>query len=232
MAAPEEIQIYVDDMSAPGHFGMDVHNNYVLSGSGTPDYPGAQPPVHVYRLTPEFYYGLTNTVELGLYTLSTHPVPGDWHYDGTKVRIKYIAPHDASHGAFYGVNFELGDTSLRVSEDPWNAELKGILGYRTDRWLFAVNGNLDKAVAGGQPFMVDVDSKVAYKINAGYAVGLESYNELGPVHDLGHVGSQSETLYAVVDTTIGKADLNAGVGRGLTAESDRWTVKFILGFHF
>src|SRR5215469_15116177 len=30
-AAPEEIQVYVDDLTPPGRFGMDVHNNYVLS---------------------------------------------------------------------------------------------------------------------------------------------------------------------------------------------------------
>src|SRR6185369_7607057 len=72
-AAPEEIQVYIDDLSKPGGTGMDVHNNYVVSGSGTPDYPGALPPRHVYRLTPEFYYGLTDSLELGLYLLSITP---------------------------------------------------------------------------------------------------------------------------------------------------------------
>lgn len=231
-AAPEEIQIYVDDMTPQGHFGLDVHNNYVMSGSGTSDYPGGQPPVHVYRFTPEFYYGLRDTVELGLYALTTHPVAGDTNFDGAKVRVKFIAPHDTSYGLFWGANFELGETSLRVSQYPWNAELKGILGFRTERWLFALNPNLDKAISAGQPFTVDVDSKIAYRTDAGYQVGVESYNELGPVSDMGHLGQHSETVYAVVDTTVRGVDLNAGIGRGLTTESDRWTVKLILGFHF
>jgi hypothetical protein len=43
----------------------------------------------------------------------------------------------------------------------------------------------------------------------------------------------SETLYAVLDTDLGKSmDLNAGIGRGLTTVSDRWIIKFILGFHY
>ncbi len=28
-AAPEEIQVYEDDMDKPGQFGLDVHNSYV-----------------------------------------------------------------------------------------------------------------------------------------------------------------------------------------------------------
>src|SRR5579863_8539733 len=45
-AAPEEIQVYLDDLVGTGNFGMDVHNNYVVSGSETPDYPGGETPDH------------------------------------------------------------------------------------------------------------------------------------------------------------------------------------------
>ncbi len=34
-AAPEEIQVYMDEMSDPGQFGLDIHNNYVLTGDKT-----------------------------------------------------------------------------------------------------------------------------------------------------------------------------------------------------
>jgi hypothetical protein len=45
-AAPEEIQVYEDDMDKPGQFGLDVHNNYVWghasplqwTGEAQPDY--------------------------------------------------------------------------------------------------------------------------------------------------------------------------------------------------
>ena len=134
-AAPEEIQVYIDDMTPPGSFGTDVHNNYVVSGSGTPEYPGAEPPAHVYRLTPEFYYGFSDTIELGLYALTTTQPGGPPNFDGAKVRVKYIAPHDTEQGPFWGANLEIGDTSLRVSPEPWGTELKGIYGYRSEPWL-------------------------------------------------------------------------------------------------
>ena len=234
-AAPEEIQVYLDDLVGPGNFGTDVHNNYVVSGDNTPPYPGGEAPEHVYRLTPEFYYGLSDTLELGLYTLTTRQPGRNPTFDGPKLRVKFIAPHDAERGAFWGANLEIGDTSLRVSPQPWGTELKGIYGYRWSRWLFAANLNLDwtSSRAFGGPVSLDADTKLAYTTDAGYQLGFESYNELGEASNLGHLNQNSETLYAVVDTDLGKGmDLNAGIGRGLTTASDRWVIKFILGFHY
>ncbi|MHB1099376.1 MAG: hypothetical protein ACYCZR_07455, partial [Burkholderiales bacterium] len=62
----------MDEMDEPGKFGLDLHNNYVFSGSGVPNYSGAVPPVHVYRLTPELSYGLTPSFELGAYFLTAY----------------------------------------------------------------------------------------------------------------------------------------------------------------
>jgi hypothetical protein len=232
-AAPEEIQVYEDDMSAPGRAGVDVHNNFVASGSDTPGYAGEEPPRHVYRLTPEFYYGLSDTVELGLYVLSSRSPGGESHMDGTKLRLKYIAPHAANEGLFWGANLEVGRTGKRVSETPWNGELKGILGYRTGPWTWAVNPNIDWSLsAHGGPATVDIDVKGAYAITGKSQLGMEVYGELGPVSGLQPLDRNSKTLYAVLDHDFGSFDLNAGVGRGLTTDSDRWTFKFILGAHF
>lgn len=234
-AAPEEIQVYIDDMTSPGNFGTDVHNNFVVSGSSTPDYPGALPPEHVYRLTPEFYYGLSNQIELGLYMLTTTAPGGAPNFDGPKVRVKFIAPHDPHEGSFWGVNLEIGDTALRVSPQPWGTELKGIYGYRAEPWLFAVNTNLDwtSTRAFGGPVSLDVDTKLAYRTAAGYQLGLESYNELGPARDPGDFSQLSETLFGVIDVDLcERFDLEAGIGRGLTSASDRWILKAILGIHY
>jgi hypothetical protein len=172
-------------------------------------------------------------LEAGLYLLSTTTPGNPTNYDGEKLRLKYIFPHDETQGSFWGANLEIGKTSLRVSQAAWNAELKGIYGYRSGRWTFAANPNLDWTLnAPSSPVSLDVDTKVAYKTNAGYQVGFESYNELGPLRNLGHLNQQSQTLYAVVDTQLGKFDLNAGIGHGLTTVSDRWLIKFIVGMHF
>jgi hypothetical protein len=234
LAAPEEIQVYMDELSKPGQFGVDVHNNFVMSGSNSPDYPGAQPPNHVFRVTPEFYYGITDTLEVGLYLLSTTTPGNSPNSDGEKVRLKYVAKHDEEQGSFWGANLEIGKTSLRVSAATWNAQIKGIYGYRSGRWTFAINPNFDWSLSGptSSPVALDVDTKISYKTNAGYQLGLESYNELGPLRNLGHLNQLSQTLYGVIDTKVGKFELNAGIGRGLTTVSDRWLAKFIIGTHF
>jgi hypothetical protein len=233
-AAPEEIQVYLDDMTKPGYFGADFHNSFVCSGSTLSAYPGALPDEHLYRFTPEFYYGLSDTLEIGLYVLTTTAPGGVPNFDGNKLRLKYIAPHDDAEGAFWGANFEIGKTSLRVAEDPWNAEAKGIVGYRSGNWLVAANLNLDWGVSGpvNIPVSLDIDTKLAYKAGADYQLGFETYSEIGPLKSPGRLDQRSQMLYGVLDADIGKFDLNAGIGRGLTTQSDRWVIKFIVGVHF
>ena len=232
-AANEEIQVYMDDMSEPGQLGVDVHHNYVPSGDANAPYPGGLAARHQYRLTPEFYYGLTNNLELGLYLLTARASDGTAHFEGEKVRVKYIAPHDADNGAFWGANLEVGRTNLYASPQAWNAELKGIIGYRSGRWTFAMNPNVDWSLsAGGGPVTLDVDGKVAYKVTEKTQIGLETYNELGPLRHLQGWSQNSKTVYLALDHDFGAFDLNAGIGRGVTSDADKWVVKCIIGTHF
>jgi hypothetical protein len=233
-AASEEIQVYLDDLTKPGHFGADIHNNVTLSGSRTPDYPGALPAHHLLRVTPELYYGVTKTFELGLYLLNTWSPGNGAHYEGQKLRAKYIAPHNEEQGSFWGVNLEVGRTQKRVSEVPWNTELKGIYGFRTGPWTVGFNANLDWSLSGSpsSPVALELTTKVAYDVKQKLAVGFESYTEIGPVRDLGRLSSQSQMFYGVVDAEVGKVDLNIGLGRGLTSASDRWVLKVIVGLQY
>jgi hypothetical protein len=232
-SAPEEIQVYLDDLTTPGHFGLDVHNNFVIRGSEFADYAGARPPEHVYRLTPEFYYGLTPAFELGVYVLTAYDRGHAAHVDGEKVRLKYIAPHDAEHGVFWGLNLEIGRSDLEVAERPWNYELKGILGERFGRWLVAFNLNADAALSShGGPATIDLDTRLGYSVSPETQIAVEAYDELGALTGPGGLHGRSQTVYVVVDTDLRFCELSAGVGRGLTAAADGWLVKAIVGFHF
>ena len=106
LAAPEEIQVYVDDLTPPGRFGMDVHNNYVLSGRTVPEYPGEQPPDHVYRLTPEFYYGMDKGDDIAV---ELEP--------GKALVIKFLTvgePHpDGTRTVFFELNGQPREVSVR-----------------------------------------------------------------------------------------------------------------------
>jgi hypothetical protein len=231
-AAPEEIQVYIDDMSEPGQFGLDLHNNYVLTGRTIPDYAGEETPAHAYRLTPEFAYGITPNLEAGLYILSTWDEHGAYRIDGEKVRLKFIAPKKPGQDWFWGLNFEIGEVQHHLDINPWNAELKGIYGVHAGKWLVAGNTNLDWAVSGPQkgPATIEQDEKVSYQVRKTLALGFETYNELGPAAHLGGDLSRfSQVFYLTADTSLRDWDLNLGVGRGFTGASDGWVLKAIIG---
>jgi hypothetical protein len=231
-AASEEIQVYLDDKEDAGQVSVDWHNNYVLSGRSTPQYAGEQAPAHTYRLTPELNVGLTDTLELGVYLLTTRDAQGNWNADGGKVRLKYIAPHQ-EQGMFWGLNLEVGKQALRVSPNPWNAELKGIVGWRTGPWTVGVNLNADWSLNSGTgPVGADLDFKINYALTGKTQIGLESYNELGTFTHIDPFNTGNKTIYAVIDTEVAGHELNAGLGRGLNNDSDHWIFKFIVNTPF
>jgi len=230
-AAPEEIQVYMNEMDPQGQFGLDVHNNYTFSGSAALDYPGEQSDVRRYRLTPEFSYGLTSNIELGAYLpLATLDSRGDLALDGVKGRIKYIGPQ-SSETAWWGLNLEIGRVDRALDINPWNGELKLIAGARFGRWTLAANGNLDFVVSGPRrdPPTLDVDTKLAYRVAKQLQLGLETYNGLGPFSRLGDFARQDQAVYAVADASVRKWDLNLGLGHGYGGSKDGWVLKAIVG---
>jgi hypothetical protein len=231
-AAPEEIQVYMNEMDVPGEFGLDLHNNYVFSGSPALEYPGAQVSLRRYRLTPELSYGLTPSIELGAYLpLLTLTDQGNLSAEGIKFRIKYIAAKSFAENTWWGLNLEVGKVSHSLDINPWNAELKTIVGGRFGKWLLAANANIDFVVSGPQPGPVelDVDGKVSYSVSANTQLGVETYSGLGPLSSLGRLQREDQAIYVVADTSIGKWDLDVGLGRGFGDSPDRWVFKAIVG---
>jgi hypothetical protein len=230
-AAPEEIQVYEDDMDKPGQFGLDVHNNYVFGPSSPVQYPGEAQPDDRYRLTPEFSYGLAPDFELGLYLpLATYNADGSLDAGGAKVRIKYIAPKPSSQDWYWGLNFEVGYQDHELDINPWNAELKGILGWRKGPWDVAFNLNIDAALAGPQVSTptVQLATKVDYKVTDNLALGVESYDGAGDLTHLGTFGGAGHSIFATADTHFGLWNLNVGIGRGFSGDPDQWIFKFIV----
>jgi len=234
-AAPEEIQVYEDDLVKPGGVGLDLHFNDVLSGDPHPDHPGGAAPEHSFRFTPEFYYGLAPNLEVGVYVLSQIERDGTTTVGGGKVRLKYIAPKAREDQPFYwGVNFEIGRVSNRYDVNPWNAELKGIAGYVRGPWKVVGNANLDWTVSGPdrQKPTLNLSAKVAYAVARDLSLGFETYNDIGNTHDFGRFGAQTQGLYVVADTSLHGWDLNLGIGRGLTGSTDHWVIKAVVGVPF
>jgi hypothetical protein len=229
----DEIQVYTDDINAPGEFGLELHVNATPSGRRAPNYPGEVTPHHGWRLTPEFSYGLSRDWEAGLYLPASRDAAGNAQLAGAKVRLKWLPVHaDDAGGWFFGANAELSRLKAQFSESRTSAELRVMAGWRDAKWLVAVNPvfgwNLSGALRSGTPDM-SLGTKVARNVAEAVALGLEYYSELGTARHLQWSSRQPQELFAAVDAKVRGIDINFGIGRGLNAASDKWTVKAIVG---
>ena len=232
-AAPEEIQVYTDDVNAPGAFGLELHANYVLEGLRAPAYSGQLPTHHMLQVTPEFSYGFAKNWDAGLYLLSSRASDGNLYANGAKLRVKYIAPTEGA--VFWGINIEYGRTSHRVTESNANIEIRPIVGWRNDKWLVSFNPIVGVAVTGevSREPSFSPAIKVARAIKEGVQVGFEHYADMGGVHHIPAFNQQDHTFYGVIDVETKGFDLNFGIGRAITgATVDKWVAKLIVGIPF
>lgn len=229
-AAPEEIQVYMDELNAPGEIGLDIHNNYVLSGRNAIEYSGEQSSLRRYRFTPEWSLGLDRSFELGAYLpLATVDRRGLF-VDGVKFRIKWLAPRAKRQKWFWGANLEIGREGHRLDQNPWNGELKAILGVHSGRLTAAANANLDFKVSGRAhaPASLEIATKLNYAVAQDLALGVENYTGVGEVRHLGRLGASEQSTFVTADTSIGKWDLNLGLGHGYGSNPDKWIAKAIV----
>jgi hypothetical protein len=232
LAADEEIQVYMDELNPTHHFGLDVHINYVTSGDRIADWPGQQQSLHRLRVTPEFSFALSPNWELGAYLPLMTAEDGHYSTDGVKGRIKFLASRPEGQHWFWGANFELGRVDRRQDINPWNAELKGILGTHNGPWTLAMNANVDWAVKGPDtgPTTLQIATRASYDIAPDFTIGVENYNDLGPVRHLGgDLSKQEQAVFLTVDKGLGDWDLQVGVGRGYGDNSDNWILKAMVG---
>lgn len=222
----------MDEMDAPGQPGLDIHLNAVPKGRVLSTYPGEQASEGRLRITPEFSWGLTPNIELGAYLpLATVDRDGRLAAAGVKGRIKFLAPRPADQPWFWGLNFELGRVNHALDINPWNAELKGIAGVRKGPWTVATNLNIDWVVSGPErsPTSFELATKVSYQLRPGLAAGLENYSDLGSARHFGRLADGDQRVFLVMDKTLGRWDLDLGLGHGYGRPEDRWIVRAIIG---
>jgi hypothetical protein len=232
----DEIQVYTDDINAPGQFGLEMHVNATPQGRSTPDYPGEVVPDHGVRVTPEFSYGLAPNWEAGLYLPASRDANGNTELAGAKVRLKWlpVRPAEGEAGWFFGANAELSRLKRQFSQSRTSAELRIMSGWRNHDWLFAVNPVFGWNLSGGlRSSTADLSfgTKIARTVAHDVSVGIEYYADAGTT-SRPTLRGQAQTLFGAVDAEFGGWSVNFGVGRGLTRSADKLTVKMIVGVPF
>ena len=229
-ALPDEIQVYTDDLEAPGEHGVELHVNATPKGRAAPDYPGEVVPHHGLRITPEISFGLAPRWDAGIYLPFVRSGEGADYFAGPRFRLKWLLlrPPQGGTGAFAGINWELSFVQQRFEQARRTTEIRPIVGYRGDAWLFSFNPIITADLAGEDKgvLMFAPAAKISRAFSRGTALGAEYYAELGRLSHFAPRAEQSHILYAVIDTER----VNFGIGRGLTDASDRWTIKAIFSF--
>ena len=229
-ALPDEIQVYTDDLEEAGGRGIELHVNTTPDGRRTPEYPGEVVPHRGLRVTPEISWGLAENWDGGVYLPFVRSGDGAYFFAGPRFRLKYLPlrPAEGATGAFAGVNVEVSFVQERFEQAGRTMEIRPIVGYRGEKWLFSFNPILETDLAGANKLVLTFAPafKVSRRAWPGMALGAEYYMDLGRVSAFSPQEEQSRILYLTADTER----VNFGIGYGLTDASDRWTVKAIFSF--
>lgn len=217
--APNEIKVFTDELAAPGAHTLELHANKAASRL---------------QLMPEYSYGAARGWELSLQLPFAYQ-DASVSAGGLRGELQYVAPHDASQGAYGGFNLELARMTRSGEPRFWDLEMMPILGYRSGSWHLVANPGLTLALSGTgteRKLRFAPAAKAAYSTSERNAWGLEYYLDAGPLRNWLPREQRPEALFLAWDGKVGKSDINLALGRGLTGATDRWVLKTIVEVAF
>ncbi|RTL55827.1 MAG: hypothetical protein EKK46_05710 [Rhodocyclaceae bacterium] len=236
-ALTDEIQVYTDEINDPGEFGVELHAITFPRGRKTPDYAGEVTTDHSLFVTPELSWGLTKTLEAGLYLPGVRDgATGHLYLAGVKGRIKWlpIKGDEETGGWFAGANLEVGRVGQRFNQVRSNAELRIMGGWRNEDWLLGVNPvigwELSDAAAGKPGYGFGL--KGTRRVAEGMALGLEYYTDRGQIGATLPWEDQDNKLFVVMDYDRKPWVFNLGIGKGMTHAAEKTTLKAIFELPF
>ena len=228
-AQADEIQVYDGGLAARGTFNLTLHNNFIARGLKDPAFPGAVVAHHSWNGVPEWAYGVSDWFEAGLYLpLYSRDQGMGFGIDGVKLRALFAAPRGDERKFVYGANFEFSYNARRWDTTRITSEVRPIVGWHFNRFDLIFNPIIDTAYDGFDKLEFVPGVRVAWNTAPKWQLAVEEYGNFGHVSDFLPRGEQSHQIYAVVDHTGKTWDIEAGIGVGLTDQSDKLTFKLIL----
>ncbi len=228
-AQTDEIQVYDASIADQGKFNLTWHNNFTPDGLNTPAFPGGIIPDHSFNGVTEWAYGVTPWFEAGVYLpLYSISKNHDATINGGKIRLLFVRPHAADHTFFYGANFEFSYNATYWDERRFTSEIRPIFGWHLHPVDIIINPILDNSFKGG---FASLDfapaARVAYNFTPKFALAAESYSDVGPLRAVLPTKFESHEVWGVFDRATKFADIEAGIGFGVTPASDKITLKLM-----
>jgi hypothetical protein len=230
-AQTDEIQVYNAEIAELGVFNLLIHTNYTPIGRKTANSLGSIIPNESVNGAAEWAYGVTGWFEQGLYMplYSPYAQGRGGSINGFKLRELFVRPHAHEHTFFYGVNFEFSVNARYWKPRRITSEVRPIVGLHLHPVDFIFNPIVDTAYTGGLGALEFVPAtRLAYNFKNQWAVAVEEYADLGQLHHFESPHNQFHEIWAVMNHNGKTLSVEAGVGLGLTAASDRLTFKLMV----
>lgn len=231
VAQTDEIQVYDAEIADKGVFNLMIHTNFTPIGRQTADFPGGIIPNHSVNGASEWAYGVTDWFEQGLYlpVYSPYSEGRGATINGFKLRELFVRPHAGDHKFFYGVNFEFSVNANYWESRRITSEVRPIVGVHLHPVDLIFNPIVDTNWTGGFGNLEFVPAtRIAYNVNDKWTLAAEEYADVGPLRQFAPLHDQFHEVWAVVDHNSKIVNIEAGVGVGVTAGSDRLTFKLMV----
>jgi hypothetical protein len=170
-------------------------------------------------------------MEQGLYmpVYSPYSTNRGGSIDGFKVRELFVRPHAEQHKLFWGTNFEFSFNYKYWESRTFTAEIRPIMGAYLGKWELIYNPVVDTDYTGGPAGLeFNPEARIVYNLNPTWDIAAEEYDGFGPFSNFARLHNQFHEVWGVFDRNGKVWNVEAGVGLGLTAGSDRWTLKLMI----
>lgn len=219
-----EIQVY-GAATMPVHTTIfELHSN--ISPSGPRNKNSFTYPVHE---TLEITTGITRDFELGVYFFNRIN-DGKYQYIGSHIRPRIKVPDSWQWNIGFSLSTEIGFVKDPVTQTTdWDYEIRPIIDKTVGKSYFSLNPAFE-GVISSQEFSFSPNIKYSCLVHPKCALGIEYYGSFGKPFNWDKYEIQTHQFYAVADLYLHpKYEVIAGIGRGITASSDVWNIRLILG---
>lgn len=230
-----EIQVYEYPTTLKGKYNLEVHFNYIASG--TKSFEGKVAPTdNRFHLTFELTRGLTDHVELAGYLMLAQRPGGGFEYAGARVRPRFRLPKSWGVPFDFSLSTEVAFPRPQYDANSVTLEIRPIIEKTFERWRLSFNPVVGRALRGpdsDEGFDFEPGAKFAYFLTPKFNAGLEYYGSTGPITDLLPIGEQQHLLFPSLDIFFTEnLMINLGVGFSLTGVNEKFIPKMRLGYRW
>lgn len=227
-----EIQVYPYDTIEPGFTMVELHSNFIPSGTKTAT-DGLYPNHHQWHETVEITHGFTKYFETGFYVETAPYVPDQGaKFTGWHLRPRFRLP-ESSFPFRVSVSLEYAFNQPGFDPNRQTLEIRAIFERQDGRLYLSINPNLSLATKGpdaGSAPGFEPAVKIGWDFSKKVSGGIEYYAETGPVRHFDPWSDEHHIAFPAVDLNLSPDwEFNFGVGGGLTGTSEHWIVKAIVG---